>query len=434
MRRRDFIARSAVAAASYRRVMGANDRIHVGIVGAGIQGSVVWEQFLKQPNVSGAAVCDVYEPHVERAVAKTNGEARGYKDFRKLMEQKGVDAVIVATPEHWHALPAITACQTGKDVYVEKPLALTIHEGKLILDAARKYNRVVQVGSMQRSGAHYARAVELIRSGKIGDVRHISAGSIRNLMPGFGRSADEPVPPGLDWDMYLGPAPVNPFNKLRWSYHWRWFWDYSGGQMTNLGAHNLDIARWAMNVKIPTAVAGFGGRYSLEDGGETPDVQEVIFQYPKLVITWSVREMNRGTASGSELEFHGTTASLKINRNGFTVVPEEWGKPVPGRDPSVPREFHAQAVTDPGSEKEFPDQVGVHVRNFLDCVRSRNRPHADVEEGYLTNLMCHLGNISMRMGRSVSWDPDKQEIRGDPEATRMCSRPYRAPWKLMEKV
>jgi predicted dehydrogenase len=434
MKRRDFIAAgSAVAAASYRRVMGANDRIHVGIIGAGIQGSLVWDQFLKQPNVSGVAVCDVYAPHVESAVAKTNGEARGYKDFRKLLEQKGVDAVIVATPEHWHALPAVMACQSDKDVYVEKPLALTIREGRLILDAARKYDRVVQVGSMQRSGAHYGRAVELIRNGRIGDVRHISAGSLRNTMPGFTKTPDEPVPAGLDWDMYLGPAPYKPFNRLRWTYHWRWFWDYSGGQMTNLGAHNLDIARWAMNVRIPAAVAGFGGRYSLEDGGETPDVQEVIFQFPKLVMTWSVREMN-GATGGSELEFHGTKGTLRISRSGFKIIPEEWGKPVAGRDTTVRRELKAEALSDPGSEKEFPQQVEVHVRNFLDCMRSRKRPHADVEEGYLTNLMCHMGNISMKLGRSVRWDEDKEEIPGDPEASRMCSRPYRKPWELMEKV
>ena len=322
MDRRHFVSSVALGAAAYSRILGANERINVGIIGAGGQGRGDWGRFIKQPDVNPVAVCDVYKPHLERGLAMATGQAQGYRDFRKLLERKDIDAVIVAAPDHWHAIPTIMACQAGKDVYVEKPLALTIKEGRAMVNAARKYQRVVQTGSQQRSGEHYARAVELIRSGKLGKIAHITAGHIRNSMPGFGRYKDEPPPPELDWDMWLGPAPYRPYNKLRCIYNFRWFWDYSGGQMTNWGAHNLDIARWAMNVRSPISVAAFGGRFALDDGGETPDVQEVIYQFPGFVLIWSVREVN-GMSSGG-FDFHGTKGNLSLSRGGFKVTAEKW--------------------------------------------------------------------------------------------------------------
>ena len=207
MQRRAFISAAAAAAASYSRILGANERITVGIIGAGGQGSGVWKRFLQQPDVNAGAVCDVYKPHLERGAAMAKSKVKGYKDFRKLLEQKDLDAVIVATPDHWHCLPTIMACQAGKDVYVEKPLALTVAKAGSWCGRRGKYNRVVQTGSQQRSGTHYARAVEVIRGGKLGKIAHITAGHIRNSMPGFGKPADCPPPPELDWDMWLGPAP-----------------------------------------------------------------------------------------------------------------------------------------------------------------------------------------------------------------------------------
>ena len=324
MIRRKFLTAAAAGAASYERIAGANERITGGLIGAGAQGRAVWGRFLKQPGVNPGAVCDVYRPHLAKAAAMSEGRARTYKDFRRLLEQKDIDAVIVATPDHWHALPTILACQAGKDVYVEKPLSLTVREGRAMVNAARKYKRVVQTGSQQRSGAHYARAVEIVRSGSLGTIAHVTASHIRNSMPGFGRFPDSDPPPELDWDMWLGPAPYRPYNKLRCIYSFRWFWDYSGGQMTNWGAHNLDIARWAMNVRAPLSVAAFGGRYAIEDGGETPDVQEVIYRFPGFVLTWSVREMN-GMSKGG-FEFHGTKGNLSLSRGGFKVTAETWGE------------------------------------------------------------------------------------------------------------
>jgi predicted dehydrogenase len=430
MDRRHFVSSVALGAAAYSRILGANERINVGIIGAGGQGRGDWGRFIKQPDVNPVAVCDVYKPHLEKALATANGQAQGYKDFRKLLERKDIDAVIVTTPDHWHAIPTIMACQAGKDVYVEKPLALTIKEGRAMVNAARKYQRVVQTGSQQRSGEHYARAVELVRGGKLGKIAHITAGHIRNSMPGFGRYKDEPPPPELDWDMWLGPAPYRPYNKLRCIYNFRWFWDYSGGQMTNWGAHNLDIARWAMNVRSPISVAAFGGRFALDDGGETPDVQEVIYQFPGFVLTWSVREVN-GMSSGG-FDFHGTKGNLSLSRGGFKVTAEKWATTddaeETGKKKKVDKDDKkkmTEEMTDPGSE-----QPVAHVRNFLDCVKSRKRPNADVEEGHLSAILCHLGNIATRLGRSLKWDAEKEEIVGDGDANRWLSKEYRKPWVL----
>ena len=430
MDRRQFVSTMTLGAAAYSRVLGANERINVGIIGAGGQGRGDWGRFIKQPEVNPVAVCDVYRPHLEKGLAMAKGQAQGYKDFRKLLERKDIDAVIVATPDHWHAIPTIMACQAGKDVYVEKPLALTIQEGRAMVNAARKYQRVVQTGSQQRSGEHYARAVELVRGGKLGKIAHITAGHIRNSMPGFGRYKDEPPPPELDWDMWLGPAPSRPYNKLRCIYNFRWFWDYSGGQMTNWGAHNLDIARWAMNVRSPVSVAAFGGRFALDDGGETPDVQEVIYQFPGFVLTWSVREVN-GMSSGG-FDFHGTKGNLSLSRGGFKVTAEKWATTddaeETGKKKKVDKDDKkkmTEEMTDPGSEQPI-----AHVRNFLDCVKSRKRPNAEVEEGHLSAILCHLGNIATRLGRSLKWDAEKEEIVGDGDANRWLSKEYRKPWVL----
>ena len=224
--------------------------------------------------------------------------------------------------------------------------------------------------------------------------------------------------------MWLGPAPYRPYNPLRCLYNFRWFWDYSGGQMTNWGAHNLDIARWAMNAKAPLSVAGFGGRYALEDGGETPDVQEVIYNFPGFVLTWSVREMNGMSKSG--FEFHGAKGNLSLSRSGFKVTAEQWEETdeTKLKKTDVKKKM-TDEMTDPGSE-----QPVAHIRNFLDCVKSRKRPNADVEEGYYSALLCHLGNLSTRLGRSLRWDEQKQEIAGDPEANRWLDKPYRKPWEL----
>jgi predicted dehydrogenase len=410
-----------MTAFSYSRIVGANERVNLGIIGPGDRGTSVWTQFLKQTDVNPTAVCDVYEPYLNRAAQAAGGKVRQFGDFRGLLELKEVDAVIVGTPDHWHALNTVLACQAGKDVYCEKPLSLTISEGRKMVNAARKHNRVVQTGSQQRSATHYQQAVKLIQEGGIGAVHKITAGYTRNAMPGFkpeeilGRGKD--CPKELNWDMWLGPAPAVPYDPFRCHYHFRWFWDYSGGQMTNWGAHNLDIARWALNATGPLAVSGYGGRYAIKDGGETPDVQEVLFNFPTCVVTWSGREVNR--LRDEYLVLHGTKASLSIMRDGYQILPETWRK-------REQPEMEASTV-----KPATNDASALHIRNFLDCVKSRQRPVADVEEGHLTATMCHLGNLATRLGRSLQWDAAKEEFPGDREANAMLARPYRKPWKLV---
>ena len=323
----------------------------------------------------------------------------------------------MATPDHWHALIAIAACQAGKDVYCEKPLSLTVVEGRRMLEAARKYDRVFQTGSQQRSGAHYAQAVQLIRDGGIGEVHRIQAGYQRNIFPGLKPTEmASGIRPGFDWDTWLGPAPERPFDPFRCIYNFRWFWDYSGGQMTNWGAHHLDIARWIVGADAPSEVSGLGGRYALTDGGETPDVQQVTYRFPKAVVSWTVSEIAEGKPV--TLDIYGTKGMLTLLRGGFQVTPETTGS---GKD--------KRPAMEPLQAKGG-DLDGSHARNFLDCVKSRRRPNADVEEGHRSAVMCHLGNISTRLGRSLRWDAAREQIVGDAEANQWLARPYRAPWKL----
>ncbi len=416
MNRRTY-AMSALTAFSASRVSGANDRVRLGWIGSGGRGRQDLATFLKQPDAEPVAICDLYDPFREQAVAMADGRPKSFRDFRQLLEQKDIDAVIVATPDHWHALIAIAACEAGKDVYCEKPLSLTVVEGRRMVEAARKYGRIFQAGSQQRSGAHYAQAVKLIRDGGIGEVHRIEAGMQRNIFPGLKPTEMAAgIRPGFDWEMWLGPAPERPFDPFRCIYNFRWFWDYSGGQMTNWGAHHLDIARWIVGADAPTEVSGFGGRYALTDGGETPDIQQVTYQFPKVVVTWTVSEVAEGKPV--TLDVYGTKGMLTLLRSGFQVTPEMIGS---GKD-KKPRMEPLQV--------KGADLDAAHARNFLDCIKSRQRPNADVEEGHRSAVMCHLGNIATRLGRSIRWDAASEQIIGDAGASQWLSRPYRAPWKL----
>ena len=407
-----------MTAASYRRILGANERIRVGVIGTGNRGSQIWRQVLSEADVQPAAACDVYEPHLENALSMAKGEAKAYRDFRDLLEHRPLDAVLIATPDHWHAIQTIAACKAGLDVYVEKPLSLTVLEGRKMVEAARQAGRVVQTGSQQRSGPHYREAMQIVRSGEIGEVHHVEAGLERNSMPGFGTPADGKAPADFNYDMWLGPAPSRPYNPLRGLYHFRWFWDYSGGQMTNWGAHNIDIARWGLACEAPRSVSGCGGRYAIQDNGETPDVQEVLYELDEGVLTWSVRELN-GTR-GAYLVFHGTKADLEVGRNGYSLRGQKWQR----KDPPM--------VEDRESRPEGAQRAlnGHHMRNFLDCIKSRQRPNADVEIGHKTAVFCHLGNIATRLGRTLSWNKATETFVADSEADEWLSKPYRDPWTL----
>lgn len=433
--RRHFLG--AMTAASYRRVMGANDRIQVGFIGYGLIGAQHVYDFKNQKDVDLVAMCEAYQPRLEQGLTVCGPRARGYRDFRKLLESTEIQAVVVSTPDHWHALMTILACAAGKDVYVEKPLTLFVREGRWMVTAARRYKRIVQVGTQQRSGRHYQSALKLLRGGYIGKIHSVRMGSFRNVMPGFGAPADSPPPADLDYQLWLGPAPERPYNPHRSLYHFRWFWDYSGGQMTNLGAHQIDIVHWAMEVNGPAAVSSSGGRFCLEDNGETTDTQDSLFEYPGFTALWSHREASVGRGAGAGLEFLGTKGSLIISRRGYEVIPDRKiqpsnaipvfrGQPAGGPPHTSPkREYWTQPAGETGSSDE---QFELHVRNFLDCVKSRQRPIAGVEDGYRVAVACHLGNISLWVGRKIQWDAEKEDIVSDREASARLERPYRKPW------
>jgi predicted dehydrogenase len=411
---RTTFAIGAASAWSAARVMGANGRIRIGLIGSGGRGREDWATFLKQPDVEPVAVCDVYDPFREKGIAMAEGRAKGFKDFRQLLDQKDIDAVIVATPDHWHAFMTVAACDAGKDVYCEKPLSLAVAEGRKMVGAARKHKRIVQTGSQQRSGSHYAQAVKLIQDGGIGDVHRIHAGMQRNIYPGLKPTEmASGLSPAMDWDMWLGPALRRPFDPFRCIYNFRWFWDYSGGQMTNWGAHHLDIARWIVGAEAPSEISGFGGRYALTDGGETPDVQQVAYRFPKVVVTWTASEVAQGNSF--TLDIYGTKGMLTLLRSGFHVSPENTKEKRPAME-----QLQAKGG----------DLNGAHARNFLDCMKNRQTPSADVEEGHRSAVMCHLGNISTRLGRSIQWDATKEQAVGDTEANQLLARPYCTPWEL----
>ncbi|MGE3808867.1 MAG: Gfo/Idh/MocA family protein, partial [Gemmataceae bacterium] len=321
--RRSFLSTTgaaALTAGSYARVHGAGERVGVGFIGYGLIGKRHVIDFKEQPDVDCVAVAEVHKGRLEEARDFIGGGPKGHGDFRKLLEQKEVDAVVVSTPDHWHALQTMLACAAGKDVYVEKPVTLFPREGRWMLEVAKKHKRVVQIGTQQRSGKHYQRARALIRGGHLGKITSVRMQAARNVWPGFGSPPDGEPPAELDWEMFLGPAPKRPFNPNRAIYHFRWFWDYSGGQMTNLGQHSLDIVDWILGVDKLRAVASMGGRFALEDNGETPDTQDALFEFPGWTAAWSQRECSRGEVTGHGLEFFGTKGSLSNSRKGFKAT------------------------------------------------------------------------------------------------------------------
>jgi predicted dehydrogenase len=437
--RREFLkgaSASLLSAAAYRNVLGANDRVRVGFIGIGLIGKRHLLDFLSQPDVEVAAISEVYEPRLQEGIAtakdKQSKAPEGFKDFRKMYERKEIDAIVVSTPDHWHALQSILACAAGKDVYVEKPMTLFVKEGRWMIEAARKYKRVIQCGTQQRSGEQYKQAVELIRGGHIGEVRNIRVASFRNIHPGFFKPVGEQKLSEQDWQMWLGPAPARAWDENRCIYHFRWFWDYSGGQTTNLLSHNLDIAQWVMRA-MPKAVASFGGRYSLKGFGETPDTMESVFEYPGFLLNWSNSEIT-ASRRGGNLEFLGTKGLLRVERSGIEVIPD----PQIPADDQIPRftqprvtattrEPRTTAIKKDGYE-QVRDQFVPHVRNFLDCIKSRQQPVSDVEGGHQTALACHLANIALKLGRTIRWDATKEEIMGDREASKLLVKEYRAPW------
>lgn len=447
--RRQFLKTTALAgtaaafsARSYSQIVGANDRVRVGQIGFGLVGRIHARNFHTNKGSQLVAISETYQPRADACKELVGSELKQFSDFRKMLEDKSIDAVVVATPDHWHALQTMMSCAAGKDVYCEKPTHLFIKEGEWMQKVAAHHKRVVQIGTQQRSAPHYHQAKEVLRGGGIGQIVSVQCNFFRNVMPGIGNPPDGNPPSDLDWNMLLGPAPERRYNPNRAIYHFRWFWDYSGGQMTNLGHHSLDIVHWIFDIKGPRAVTSAGGRFFLKDNGEVPDTQDAIIEYPDFPAVVQFREAaaGAGVSSMGSLTFMGTKGTMTLGRDGFEVMPDKkvspnntfakiiGGHPVGGPQPAPEPEgqfwTEKQSVSSPGYEPQYAQ----HAQNFLDCVRSRKTPNSDLASSHHVSTTCHLANISLRTGHKLRWDAERQEILDDPIASKMLQRTYRTPW------
>lgn len=393
------------------RVLGANEKVRLGVIGCGFRASQLIHLFNQFDDCVFTAVCDVDKVRLAEAQERTGGKAKMFDDYRKLLEQNDVDAVVVATNGHWHVLPAVHACQAGKDVYVEKPLSLVPREGRALVTAAERYNRLVAVGTQQHSREHYRHAAELIQEGAIGKVTMCESFNVENRDPRM--YAESPItnpPDSLDWDFWLGPAPKAPYHINRIRAHY-FYWATAGGWQSDWAVHHHDLVHWFMQVKGPNTVVASGGKYWMKDDTDVPDTLDCVYEYDDFVSIYRVRFANAAKIMGMDYGniFYGTKGTLKINRGGMEVIPESG---------------QTEVVTG------HSDELGQHQRNFIDCLKSRKTPNAGILTGHRASVPGELANISYRVGRKLRWDVENDRILGDREANAMCDPNYRKPWVL----
>jgi predicted dehydrogenase len=436
MNRRYFLKTSAMAAAasslSYASSPnGANSRVRVAVVGVHGRGQEHIQGFskLSSINVEVAALCDIDESVLNGRLdqfEKSKGKRPlGYTDVKKLLEDKSIDVVSFATPNHWHALGTIWACQAGKDVYVEKPCSYSIWEGRKMVEAARKYNRIVQHGTQIRSSPAIQEAVKKMKEGLIGQV-FMAKGLCYKWRDTIGHAKEEPVPPGVHYDLWMGPAPERPFTKNRFHYNWHWQWAYGCGDIGNQGVHQLDVARWGLGVGLPSKVQSMGGHYMFDDDQETPNTQVCAFEYPeeKKLLTFEVRhwitnpEGNIGVAKSDS----NAIGVLFLGSEGYIEIPN-----------------YGSYRTFLGRKKEAGPTAtgeGDHFANFIEAVRNRKPEtlNAEIEQGHLSSALAHLTNISYRLGRSLTFDPKTERFVADKEANGLLKRDYRSPYVIPETV
>ena len=432
--RRTFLKQSSTAIAAglvmpsvlgeskmFAGAVNASDKIRVGLIGCRSMGWANLYDFLAHPEVDCVALCDVDKSVLENKAAEVlklrDKRPDLFGDYRKLLERNDIDAVIIGTPDHWHCLQMVDACASGKDVYVEKPIANSIAECDAMVAAAQKYNRVVQVGQQQRSGNHWHEMKRYIDSGKLGKIARVEVWANFNYGALSLPVPDSPVPEGVDFDMWLGPAPKRTFNKERFHGSWRMFWDYGGGLLTDWGVHLLDMALWGMNVKgMPNRVLGAGGKFAFpQNSPETFDTLTVIYEYDDFLIQWS---NVAGTETGPYgrnygLAFKGANGTLVANRESWEVIPEG-------------NRLEATEVLPDNKDHEY------HVANFLDCMKTRNFDTAcTITNGSLCAKYAHLGNISAKVGSVLKYD-DVKKTFGNKDADRLIKPTYRSPWKFPE--
>jgi len=450
MNRRTFglgatAAFATASAVSAKRILGANERIRVGFIGLGNRGDQNLDAFLPHKDVDFLGLCDLWKPYRDFATAKLEKRERKTEkllvtdDYRALISSANIDAIVVSTPDHWHAMQTIEACQAGKDVYCEKPLSLGLEEGRAMVNAARKHQRIVQVGLQRRSSAYIKEACERVRSGELGTITVARAFHIQNEMPlGIGNPPNGIPPEGLDWDRWLGPAPKVPYNPNRTFYRFRWFFDQSGGQLTNMGVHYLDLIHWALGKDAPSSVAALGGKFAVEDNREIPDTLEVVWTYPGgTLVTFSQFNATSFPAGRDrvELEFRGTKGACFISSSGYEIIPDpqpsgEFPVASPlARDAGKAWRTKRNSSVKASTQKGKVDTAD-HTRNFLDCVKSRNLPSADVEIGHRDTSAAILGNIAYKSKKVIEWDGSRETITNEPSLNKQLKLVYRKPYTL----
>lgn len=459
------VAFSAASARTLRAAVGANEKLRIALVGCGVQGRADIRSMLESggDGVTLAAICDVDKRQSASAAKlfqeKCSNPFDIYQDYRKIIDRKDIDIVVVATPDHWHAPVMMLACASGKDVYVEKPISHNIHEGRAMIDAARKHKRVVQAGMQQRSDDHFREAMAYLHAGNpLGIISRTATFNFANESPnGIGNPSDMTPPAEVDYDMWLGAASKRAFNLNRFHWSWRWFYEYGGGMICDWNVHIQDIVHWGMKVDAPLSVAAFGPtpahgplqqkgegyKRVLKDNRETPDMMDVAYEYltPDGHYFTQVYTMDKvyhrsNQGEGYGTEFYGTNGSLFINRGGWRITPET--TTVDLDDPT--HRTRKVTTTQPRTaeiKKPGKDVHTLHTKNFLDCVRSRKVEalNCDIEVGHRTATACHLGNIALRVGRRIWWDRDRETIltqdgKPDAEANKLLTREYRKGFEL----
>lgn len=463
--RREFIVNTGIATAGVAlganrlnafpsgKIQGANDKIRVGFIGIGNRGTAVMHEFMSEPDCEVAALCDVYEPYITRDRSKVHPryieeisnwipgmgenfpESVGrYTDYRKLLEDKTIDAVYIGTQDHWHALQTIDAIKAGKDVFVEKPVAKSIFEGRAMLNALRKSDRIVGVCLNRRGATTYRKLAREIHAGKIGKVSFASGSHVSNMYPvGIGKMKPEEPPKDFDWDMWLGPKPYRPYQYNIAPYRFRW-WEEYDNQVLNNGVHSLDLIRWLLNEKAPVSITTLGGKYVIDDDRTIPDTMQTIFEFPSgALATFSMLEASSGrfTPHGF-IEFRGNKGTLYAGgSNDYKIVPttrgqfQTWNSLMEGEDYEVERADEGRLV-----DGSYANPGRNLVRNFLDCVKSRNEPMVSLEEGHLSTNMAHLATISLQVNQTLKWDPEAEKVTNCDEANKLLHYEYRKPWKL----
>ena len=435
MNRRTFVQSAAAfaAATQARPILGANDTVNLAVVGVGGRGRDHIQYFSDLPNLKITAIVDVNQAARERAEALVNKlqghKPKLYTDMREAYDSKDVDAVTTATPNHWHALTTIWACQAGKHIYAEKPASHDIYEGKQMVAAARKYDRVVQTGSQSRSIGHKREAMQMLREGVIGDV-YMVRGLCFRRRSSIGHTPEETPPAGVDWDFFLGPAPMRAYTKNRFDYNWHWFWDTGNGDIGNQGVHEMDISRWALDLKpdeLPTRATSSGGKFVWQDDQETPNMQQAMFDYPGREIVFDVRNLDTNVELPAVMG-KSVVGNLIFGSKGLMVLHPEGVQVYMGdeREKTVDEKYREERVWDPRP----------HMQNFLDAVRANDRSklHAEIAEGVASAALCHYANASYRLNRVVEIDPKTGMAEDDREADKLLERRGRAPYGIPERV